>query len=154
MERVWLCGKMKKSRVAHNNLNLYQFMAILMSIKWSWTRRISWVFPIVCGHLTQIAVDFRSNFTPEPGKLHQIALFHSRWLDQPRKTMPEFFQLWSGLEVSNGFKYFRFKSVGMMISPTISPFFGDGWLVNTSAWDASGRSCWPPVATARRVTGN
>jgi len=55
--------------------------------------KMAWGFPIVCGHLTQIAVDFRSNFTPEAGKLHQIALFHSRLLDQPRKTMPEFFQL-------------------------------------------------------------
>ena len=35
--------------------------------------KMAWGFPIVCGHLTQIAVDFRSNFTPEPGKLHQIA---------------------------------------------------------------------------------
>ena len=117
MERVWLCGKMKKSRVAHNNLNLHQFMAILMSIKWSWTRRNSWVFPIVCGHLTQIAADFRSNFTPEPGKLHQIALHTLPVVGSTTENNARVFPtlIWLG-----GFKWFQVFQVQICWDDDIS----------------------------------
>jgi hypothetical protein len=81
--------------------------------------KMAWGFPIVCGHLTQIAVDFRSNFTPEPGKLHQIA--HT--LPVVGSTTENNARVFPTLIWVGGFKYFMFKSVGTMISPTTKPIF-------------------------------